>query len=52
MTYPSDLDEYAKTVEGAHIPEGMVEVYGQGSPDGDECLVAETLYLNVPAAVP
>jgi hypothetical protein len=35
VTYPGDLDEYDRAVEGATIPDGFVEVYGcWGPPDG------------------
>jgi attachment invasion locus protein len=47
VTYPGDLDEYARVMEGAHIPEGFVQVYGYwGLPDGYEVLVNELVYLD------
>lgn len=52
ITYPSDLDEYQREVEGISIPEGMVQAYGcWGPPEGYEFLVAETEYLRVLAEV-
>lgn len=52
VTYPGDLDEYDRVVDGANIPDGFVEVYGfWGPPDGYEILVAESLYLDTLAAV-
>lgn len=48
VTYPEDLDEYARQVERAHIPVGQVEIYGYwGVNQGYELLVPEKLYLTV-----
>ena len=47
VTYPGDLDEYDRVVDGIHIPEGFVQVYGfWGPPDGYELLVPEAVYLD------
>ena len=48
VTYPDDLDEYDRVVEGDHIPAGFVRAYGfWGLPDGYEVLVPEPTYLAV-----
>jgi hypothetical protein len=47
VTYPDDLDEYARVVECEHIPDGFVRVNGfEGPPDGYEVLVEEREYLR------
>jgi hypothetical protein len=47
LTYPGDLDEYERVVEGLHIPDGFVRVYGYwGPPAGYELEVSEALYLT------
>src|SRR4051794_36553617 len=47
VTYPDDLDEYARVVECEHIPDGFVRVNGfEGPPDGYEVLVEEVEYLR------
>jgi hypothetical protein len=47
VTYPGDLDEYDRVVDGVRIPEGYVRVYGfRGPPDGYEVLVPEAVYLG------
>lgn len=52
VTYPGDLDEYDREVDGVSIPEGFVQVCGfWGPPDGYEVLVAESVYLDTLAAV-
>jgi hypothetical protein len=52
VTYPDDLDEYDRAVEGTFIPPGFVRVYGfWGPPDGYERLVPEAVYLRVLADV-
>jgi hypothetical protein len=52
VTYPGDLDEYAREVEGQFIPPGYLTVYGfWGLPDGYEVLVPEKFYLSVLAKV-
>jgi hypothetical protein len=52
ITYPGDLDEYDRVVDGIKIPEGFVQVYGfWGPPDGYEVLVPETVYLALLAGV-
>jgi hypothetical protein len=52
VTYPSDLDDYDREVEGQFIPPRYVEVYGfWGPPDGYEVFVPERLYLSVLARV-
>lgn len=52
VTYPSDLDEYARYTEGQFIPPGYVVVGGfWGPPDGYEMFVAEAEYLSVLAGV-
>ena len=48
VTYASDLDDYDREVDGIHIPEGYVEVYGYwGPPDGYEVQIPEWLYRNL-----
>ena len=45
VTYPSDLDEYQKQVEGAFIPDGYIEVmYWDG--DFKDIQVMEGEYLK------
>jgi attachment invasion locus protein len=52
VTYPGDLDEYDREVDGIHVPEGFVQVYGfWGPPDGYEVLVPELAYLDTLADV-
>ena len=52
VTYPGDLDEYDRVVDGFAIPEGFVQVYGfWGAPDGYEVLVPEAAYLHTLADV-
>lgn len=52
VTYPDDLDEYDRHVEGLSIPAGFVEVYGfWGAPEGYEMLVRESQYLTILANV-
>ncbi len=52
VTYPGDLDEHDRVVEGARIAEGFVEVYGHwGRPLGYRLVIAESLYLAVLADV-
>lgn len=52
VTYPGDLDDYDRTVDGCKIPEGFVLAYGfWGPPDGYEVLVPEWLYRDVLAEV-
>lgn len=52
VTYPGDLDEYDREVDGVSIPEGFVQVYGfWGPPNGYEVLVTELVYLTELAAV-
>ena len=51
MTYPGDVNEYDRVVEGSLIPEGQVQLVGfWGPPDGYELLVFERDYLKVLAA--
>ena len=46
ITYPSDLDDYDREVEGVAIPVGFVQVYGfWGPPDGYEFNIREFYYL-------
>jgi hypothetical protein len=49
VIYPGDLDEHDRTVEGAHIPAGHVELYGCWgvSKGGYEFVVEESSYLTV-----
>jgi len=49
VIYPGDLDEHAREVEGVHIPDGHVELYGfWGAPKGGyDFVVEETSYLTV-----
>lgn len=48
VTYPGDLDEYDRVIDGLNIPEGFVEVSGfWGLPDGYELLVPESYYLTI-----
>jgi hypothetical protein len=52
VTYPGDLDEHDRVVDGIHIPEGFVQVYGfWGAPDGYEVQVRELVYLDTLARV-
>ena len=52
VTYPQDLDDYDREVDGAHIKTGDVRVYGfWGPPDGYEVDVSERHYLTILAAV-
>jgi len=52
ITYPADLDECEREVDGPRIPDGFVLAYGfWGSPDGYEVLVPEWLYRDVLAEV-
>jgi hypothetical protein len=53
ITYPGDLDEYAREIEGCHIPDGFVLAYGFWGPaqGGYEILIPEKLYLEVLAGV-
>jgi len=45
VTYPSDLDEYQREVEGEYIPDGYVEInYWDG--EHREIQVLETEYLS------
>lgn len=47
VTYPGDLDQYEREVQGENIPNGMVQIYGYwGPPSGYEMLVSEFLYLT------
>jgi hypothetical protein len=47
VIYPGDLDAYDRSVAGAAILEGHVQVYGfWGPPDGYEINVPERLYLE------
>ena len=44
ITYPSDLDEYQKEVEGEFIPDGFIEImYWDGAEK--ELLIREESYL-------
>ena len=48
VTYPGDLDEYDRQVDGCDIPAGFVEVYGHwGPPRGYSLVVPEVLYLQI-----
>ncbi len=48
VTYPEDLDEYDREVNGYTIPSGHVEIYGfWGAPDGYDVTVTESFYLGV-----
>jgi hypothetical protein len=48
VTYPGDLDDFDRDVEGACIPAGFVLAYGfWGLPDGDEVHVRESLFSEV-----
>jgi len=52
ITYPGDLDEYDRIVEGVSIPEGFVQAYGfWGPPEGYALLVEEWRYRDVLAEV-
>jgi hypothetical protein len=52
ITYPGDLDEYARIVENRTITDGFVLAHGfWGPPDGYEVLVPEWLYRDVLAEV-
>jgi hypothetical protein len=53
ITYPSDLDEHDRDVEGVKIPDGHVLAYGFGGDavGGYEVLVPEPLYCQVLAEV-
>jgi hypothetical protein len=53
ITYPSDLDEHDREVEGVKIPEGHVLAYGfwGDATSGYEVVVPESLYRNVLAEV-
>ena len=52
VTYPGDLDEYDRAVEGVNIPDGFVEVYGHwGPPGGYSLLIRESTYLEILAGV-
>jgi len=52
VTYPGDLDEYDRQVDGVSIPEGFVRVCGfWGPPSGYELLVPEQTYLTTLADV-
>ena len=52
VTYPGDIDEYDREVDGVRIAEGFVQVYEfWGPPDGYELLVTELVYLTELAAV-
>jgi len=48
VTYPADLDEYDKEVEGMVIPAGHVEIYGFWGPEhgGYEITVKEADYIE------
>ena len=46
VTYPEDLDEYDRKVEGWTIPSGHVELYRfWGPPAGDSIIISERDYL-------
>ena len=48
VTYPTDIDEHDREVEGAYIPENCVEVYSfWGPPDGYKYHISELTYLNL-----
>lgn len=49
ITYPSDLDEYHREVDGVKIPEGHVLAYGfwGKAAGGYEVLVPQRLYRRV-----
>ena len=52
VTYPGDLDDYARGVEGQLIPPGYISVYGfWGPPKGYEVFVPESEYLELLAQV-
>lgn len=46
--YPGDVDEYMAEVEGVHVPDGWVLLYGYvfAVPPGYELLVEELVYLR------
>lgn len=51
VTYPGDLDDHDRKVDGTEIPAGYVQVYGfWGPPNGYELLVRELVYLDALAA--
>jgi hypothetical protein len=48
VTYPTDLAEYDREVEGRSIPSGHVAVYGfWGPPEGYRVIVPESTYLVI-----
>jgi hypothetical protein len=48
VTYPNDLDEHDREVDGIRIPPGHLIVYGfWGPPDGYELIVRESVYLKI-----
>lgn len=53
VTYPDDLDEYDREVDGQHVPAGYVRVSGFRCRRGEgyDLLVYETTYLETLAAV-
>jgi hypothetical protein len=46
--YPDDVDGYMAEVEGVHVPEGAVLLYGSAFaiPPGYEILIDEAVYLR------
>jgi hypothetical protein len=53
VTYPDDLDEFQRQVEGVQIPYGSLLVYGfaNAPPYGYELLLREHYYLTVLADI-
>ena len=52
ITYPDDLDEYDRVLDGFDIPKGYIEAYGfWGPPDGYGLLVPESMYLETLALI-
>jgi hypothetical protein len=48
VIYPDDVDDYMAEVEGVHVPDGWVLLYGYAIaiPPGYEILVEESVYLS------
>jgi hypothetical protein len=48
VTYPAELDECDREVEGRNIPDGYVQVYSFfGPPDGEQHCIPEAVYVEM-----